>query len=203
MRRIRSSPAAARSSPTQGPLDLQLQTEMLSTVPDLSMESHADTAKLSPQSVKIEHGIIDHFSHPRNHKHQQHMEQFFKSSPQHPRTDAAYKDRYITLRRSAWNWAREFFHNVSGSAALDLTQMAAECPELMEYINSTIPSGERDLWEQILHERRAEVIYSILGRALGVHVFGQELFGATPVQRERLQSIDMDMVDSDGMSAPY
>ncbi|KAL8673729.1 MAG: hypothetical protein Q9224_007517, partial [Gallowayella concinna] len=77
-------------------------------------------------------------------------------------------------------------------------RLATTSPELMEYINSTTSSPQLTDWESLLAKKRAEIVYAILGKALDVHIFGEEMFGATPAQREILQSSDRSKMDHDG-----
>ncbi|KAL8737969.1 MAG: hypothetical protein Q9181_001191 [Wetmoreana brouardii] len=193
---------AKRSSPLRAPLDQQIQSAILQAVPDsLSIQS-PQISKPIPPSFDVD--VIrasNYFSRSENRAHQEKIEEFFQSFPNHPQTDTAYKGRYQALRSAAWRWVVRFFHkDPQPSDPLDLTELATSSPELMEYITSIFPSSRRTDWKNILESKRAEIVYSILGKALELHVFGQELVGATPDQQKELRKIDYDMMDSDGFS---
>ncbi|KAL8774077.1 MAG: hypothetical protein Q9209_001185 [Squamulea sp. 1 TL-2023] len=116
-----------------------------------------------------------------------------------PRIQWEHRDYYDSLRDDAWKWAKKFFH-CETLAPLDLMELATTQPELMEYINSTTSSPKSTDWETLLNKRRAEVVYAILGKVLDVHVFGEEMFGATAEQKRMLRSGDMSTRDDDGFT---
>ncbi|KAL9596691.1 MAG: hypothetical protein Q9179_004529 [Wetmoreana sp. 5 TL-2023] len=188
-----------RSSPLQASLDQQIQSAILQAVPHSPSIHSPQISKPIPPSFDVDVTRASNYSfRSENRAHQENIE-FLPSFPNHPQTDTAYKDRYQALRSAAWKWAVEFFHkHPQPYDPLDLAELASSSPELMEYINSTVPSSRRTDWEEILESKRAEIVYSILGKMLEVHVFGQELFGATPDQQKKLRKIDYDMMDSDG-----
>ena len=114
-----------------------------------------------------------------------------------PQTPVVFTQCYYDLRSAAFKWAKEFFHYDS-SVPLDLMELATTQPELMEYINSTTASPQLMDWETFLEKKRAEIVYGILGKVLDVHVFGEEMFGATPTQKRLLRSSDRSTMDEDG-----
>ncbi|KAL8801925.1 MAG: hypothetical protein Q9200_006770 [Gallowayella weberi] len=135
--------------------------------------------------------------YPDIHSDQMRVQELLSASQ--PQTIAEYKTYYQDLRVAAWDWAQEFFHDrFNTSPSLDLMKLATTSPELMEYINSTTSSPQLTDWESLLAKKRAEVVYAILGKALHVHIFGEEMFGATPAQREKLRSDDRSKMDHDG-----
>lgn len=122
----------------------------------------------------------------------------FKRHPVLPRTDGEFEEILILIKRTAWRWAFEHFKDVQITEArkLDLYKLAHESPELMEYANWIALGGNR--WEDIFNEKRSSLIFGILGKMLEVHVFGNEMFGATPGQLEALIATEKEMVHVDG-----
>ena len=66
----------------------------------------------------------------------------------------------------------------------------------MEYANWIALGGNR--WEDIFNDKRSSLIFGILGKMLEVHIFGNEMFGATPGQLEALLATEKEMVHVDG-----
>ncbi|KAL8918726.1 MAG: hypothetical protein Q9172_005296 [Xanthocarpia lactea] len=116
-----------------------------------------------------------------------------------PQTPVEFTQCYYDLRSAAFKWAKDYFHYDS-SVPLDLMELATTQPELMDYINSTTASPQLMDWETFLEKKRAEIVYGILGKVLDVHVFGEEMFGATPTQKRLLRSSDRLTMDEDGFS---
>ncbi|KAI4257466.1 MAG: hypothetical protein L6R42_005637, partial [Xanthoria sp. 1 TBL-2021] len=116
-----------------------------------------------------------------------------------PRTLEEITQCYHDLRSAAWKWAKEGFQYES-SSPLNLMELATSHPELMEYINSTTASPQLTDWETLLQKKRAAIVYSILGKVLDIHVFGEELFGASPEQKYTLRSSDRESMDDDGFA---
>ncbi|KAL8630419.1 hypothetical protein Q9189_003903, partial [Teloschistes chrysophthalmus] len=114
-------------------------------------------------------------------------------------TDADFKKQYLEIQDRAWTWAQRFFKEDPSHPFVpsDLSKLATNYPELMEYINMTTSCAPTDTWEQTIHYKQAEIAFSILGKVLEVHVFGEELFGASEEQRRELQEKDEEMMDSD------
>ncbi|SLM38937.1 hypothetical protein LPUS_09344 [Lasallia pustulata] len=124
----------------------------------------------------------------------------FKPHPVLPRTDDEFEEVLILIKRTAWRWAFQYFNDVSTNEArgLDLYKLTQQSPELMEYANWIALGGER--WEDIFNEKRASLVFGILGKMLEIHVFGHEMFGATSGQLEALLAIEKEMVQVDGFA---
>ncbi|KAL8993205.1 MAG: hypothetical protein Q9188_007390, partial [Gyalolechia gomerana] len=182
-----------------GLADKQMRFKASANIPDLHHQHRTDSSLNQEHQADSEmEQALKYFAKPKNRSSQQALEAFFKSQPEHPRTDVIYKHRYQALRSAAWDWAKIYFSDVSASSPpLDLMHLLETHPELMEYINSTTSSPHSEVWEQILRLKRAEIVYSILGKVLEMHVFGKELFGATPEEQGLMQAKDYRMRDSD------
>ena len=57
-------------------------------------------------------------------------------------------------------------------------------------------------WEHVFNERRAPLVYAVLGKVLEVHVFGHEMFGAAEPQLKTLRTLDLILAYDDGPSLP-
>ncbi|KAI4173249.1 MAG: hypothetical protein LQ346_008451 [Caloplaca aetnensis] len=195
------------NAPLPSPVDRQLHAETLATIPPSDSESHArpppgiNTPNLNDDDETAE--ALRYFALPENRTNQQAIQLFFQSFQQkHPQTDATYKHRYQALKQAAWNWAKASFRVPDEPSPippphLNLMELATEHPELMEYINATTAAPDQGTtWEELLDAKRAEVAYCILGKVLEVHVFGEELFGATPHQRKVLRMADLESFDA-------
>ncbi|KAL8645583.1 MAG: hypothetical protein Q9210_006630, partial [Variospora velana] len=167
------------------PLDRQLQSGTV-----------ANTMFQQPLDGEVEH-VRQIFSTPRSRRDPKQMQVFFNATLTYPSTDEAFKHRYQDLRNAAWEWAQSSFPVAADALPVDLMHLANHAPELMEYINATTASPSTGTWEHLLSTKRAEIIYSVLGKALEVHIFGEELFGATPQQKRKLQMADREMFDAD------
>ncbi|KAL8924293.1 MAG: hypothetical protein Q9208_004074 [Pyrenodesmia sp. 3 TL-2023] len=187
------------------PVDRQLQAETLATIPRSDSESHArlpraDTTNLDDETTET----LRYFALPENRNNEEAIQQlFFQTFQEQTPTDTTYKHRYQALKQAAWDWAKSTFHvpnAPSSSEPLNLMELATEHPELMEYINATTaaPAQGTTTWEEMLNTKRAEIAYCILGKVLDVHVFGEELFGATPHQKKMLRMADLEFFDADG-----
>lgn len=175
---------------TIGPVDTHPHSKSSAERQDSHSEHQAD-----PEMERA----LKYFSKPKNRSNQPALETFFNSQPEHPQTDAVYKHRYHILRSAAWNWATEYFSDIPAtSPPLNLMHLVENHLELMEYINATTSSPHSEVWEQILQLKRAEIVYSILGKVLEMHVFGREFFGATPEEEQSMREQDFAMRDSDG-----
>lgn len=186
------------------PVGGQLQTKMLSAVRGSDGENHIPPQSLDPGTSDDETArALRYFSSPHNRGSQHAIQAFFDALPKQAPTDTTYKHRYQALKRAAWSWARDSFSVVDASVSElpDLMQLATEHPQLMEYINYIAASPSAGTWEELLNSRRAEIVYSILGKVLEVHVFGEEAFGATPSQKRTLRMADREMFDADGKHA--
>ncbi|KAL8894944.1 MAG: hypothetical protein Q9207_008359, partial [Kuettlingeria erythrocarpa] len=190
------------------PVDRQILAETLATIPRSDSESHVrpPPAINTPNPDDDETAeALRYFVIPENRTDQQAIQLFFQSLQQkHPQTDTTYKHRYQVLKQAAWNWAKASFCVPDEASPpspndLNLMELATEHPELMEYINATIAApdqGSTTTWEELLHAKRAEVAYCILGKVLEVHVFGEELFGVTPHQKKMLRMADLESFDA-------
>ncbi|KAI4093534.1 MAG: hypothetical protein LQ339_007672 [Xanthoria mediterranea] len=117
-----------------------------------------------------------------------------------PQTPEQITQCYQDLRSFAWKWAQETFQPAASSSSppLNLMDLATTHPELMEYINATTASPQLSDWETFLQKKRAPVVYAIVGKAIDMHIFGEELFGASPEEKATLRAIDRKYMDRDG-----
>ncbi|KAI4267024.1 MAG: hypothetical protein LQ337_008559, partial [Flavoplaca oasis] len=113
-----------------------------------------------------------------------------------PQTPEQISKCYQDLRSAAWEWAKGTFDHGSLNR-LDLMQLAETNPQLMEYINSTTASPQLTDWETWIGKRKAAIVYAILGKVIEVHVFGEELFGASESQKAHLRKWDREKMDWD------
>ena len=74
--------------------------------------------------------------------------------------------------------------------------------ELREYLKACVKMGEGATVGDIWRERGAEIVYSVLGKVLEVHIFGVELFGAQGSQVQGLRREDWMNRNGDGMIIP-
>ncbi|KAL8748143.1 MAG: hypothetical protein Q9184_007501 [Pyrenodesmia sp. 2 TL-2023] len=184
------------------PVDRQLQAETMATIPRLDSESArqsgTDTTALDDETTET----LRYFALPENRNDEEAIQQlFFQAFQEHNPTDTIYKHRYQALKQAAWNWATSTFHvsNPTPSQPLNLMEMATKHPELMEYINATTTAPTQGTtWEELLNTKRAEIVYCILGKVLDIHVFGEELFGATAHQKKMLRMADLELFDANG-----
>lgn len=168
------------------PVDRQLQSG-----------TEANTMFQQPLDGEVQH-VRRIFPTSRSRRDPKQMQVFFNTTLTYPSTDEAFKHRYQDLRNAAWEWAQSYFPVAADALPLDLMHLATHAPELMEYINATTAGPSTGTWEHLLSTKRAEIIYSILGKAFEVHIFGEELFGSTPQQKRKLQMADREMFDADG-----
>ncbi|KAL8686857.1 MAG: hypothetical protein Q9218_006816, partial [Villophora microphyllina] len=195
-RQLTAALATLKSSPTQSRLDSQLHYDLLLADDDLPKTTHAPPK--SPVFDELTEAF-NYFSNPPNRRHRKRVEAFFQNVPRRQGTDSEYKRRYWAIQRAVWEWAQSFFStDVSQQFTLpELSKLATEYPELVEYINMTTSKPSTETWEQTIQNRRAEIAFSIVGKVLEAHVFGQELFGASPSQQKQLQEMDGEMADFD------
>ena len=202
-RRIVIAPSYEGNDILLSPVDLQLQSEMLAGVPNSQVHrSHVDSQLSEEAIIFVQiNRIREYFEDPDSHINQNAIEKFFAFLPELPKSDAGYRIRYASIQDSAWDWAEAFFkEDAPLSPPLDLMHLARTSPELMEYINSTASSPYSESWEHFLHLNRVEIVHSIIGKALEMHMFGKELFGTTRQEEKELQLQDYRMRDSDGNS---
>jgi hypothetical protein len=119
-----------------------------------------------------------------------------------PPTDAELEERYKALKIAVWHWAIENFSGAGPNASVvfDLLRLSQNHPELAEYLNFLVSCPQDETWEQFFNSRRAYLAFAMLGKVLEVHVFGQEMFGATEAQLKVLRSVDLEMMHLDGNS---
>lgn len=134
---------------------------------------------------------------------QKDLEQLLPPQPLLPRTDAEFEDRYRELKAAVMKWVEEHFSMdfAKPLTSLDLLQISKKAPELIQYINFIASSG-KDSWEHIFVERRIALVYGVLGKAIEIHVFGEEMFGASDRQRTTLRRIDLEMLNLNGRRLP-
>lgn len=130
---------------------------------------------------------------------QKDLEQLLPPKPLLPRTDAEFEDRYRELKVAAMSWVKQHFSKdfAKPLTSFDILEISNKNPELIQYINCIVSSG-RDSWEDIFVERRIALIYGVLGKVIEVHVFGEEMFGASDRQRTTLRGIDLEMLNLNG-----
>lgn len=134
---------------------------------------------------------------------QEDLEKMLPPQPLLPRTDAEFEDRYRGLKTATMKWVKQHFSKdfATPLTPLDLLQISKKSPELIQYINFIASSG-RDSWEDIFVERRIALVYGVLGKAIEIHVFGEEMFGASDRQRTTLRGIDLEMRNLNGKHLP-
>lgn len=195
-RQLKAALSTLNSSPAQNLLDSQLHYDMLSAEPEPPSKN---SQRPGPQ---VYEEVVDtnHISDSLSGKHRKKAREFYQNPSNRPSTDVEFKRHYLAIQDMAWEWAERFFKEDPSQplASSDLGRLATEFPELMEYINMTTSCAPTDTWEQAIHFKQAEIAFSILGKVLEVHVFGEELFGASTSQRKKLQKTDAKMMDSDG-----
>ncbi|KAL8806154.1 MAG: hypothetical protein Q9182_001555 [Xanthomendoza sp. 2 TL-2023] len=196
-----SSRPKKNSDPVLSAKKVSLEPHIPTGRPDSQhSERHPDyRANDKPKTMQKLVNQLQHYlgSYPDIYSDQKRVKEVLSASQ--PQTIAEYKTYYQDLRSAAWDWAQGSFHDrFNSSPSLDLMKLATTSPELMEYINSTTSSPQLTDWESLLAKRRAEVVYAILGKALHVHIFGEEMFGATLGQREILRASDRSKMDHDG-----
>ena len=117
-----------------------------------------------------------------------------------PNPDAEFKNRYLGIRCLAWTWVKKYFFDVDPEAkrSLNLLHLAHNSPELMEIVNWISCRGRQGTWEDVFNERRALLVYGVLGKVLETHVLTHEMFGADREQLRELRELDMELVNRDG-----
>lgn len=120
-------------------------------------------------------------------------------------TDADFERRHKSLKDAAWQWATENFSGDTGplyasqaSQISDLPRLCHDHPELAEYVNFLASCPHDQTWEEFFDTRRAFLAFAVLGKVLEVHIFGQEMFGASEAQVKVLRSLDLEMMHQDG-----
>ena len=117
-----------------------------------------------------------------------------------PDPDADFKIHYVEIKKLAWKWVQKYFSDVDPEAkrSLDLLHLAPTSPELMEIVNWISCRGRQGTWESVFNERRALLVYGVLGKVLETHVLTHEMFGADREQLRELRELDMELVNRDG-----
>lgn len=130
------------------------------------------------------------------------LESYFAPHPVLPRTDLEFEQRFKYLKAASWHWAKQYFSQAAQAEAkskpVDLLQLSKQCPELMEYVEYIASPEVGKDWENVFSERRAPLVYGILGKVIQVHVLGHEMFGCTDSQLRALRMLDLELLDSDG-----
>lgn len=121
--------------------------------------------------------------------------------------DREYKQRYLDLKATAWHWSSTYFPPPTptpGSTppSLNLPNLCLTSPQLMEYANYISVCTDSSTWEDVFHEQRTYLVYSILGKMIDVHIFGHEMFGATDEQLHTLRAADEECMMDDGKFLP-
>lgn len=116
-------------------------------------------------------------------------------------TDADFERRHKSLKDAAWHWATENFPPTTGpkdaTKISDLPRLVHEHPELAEYVNFIASCPDNETWEEFLSSRKTFLAFGVLGKALEVHIFGQEMFGASEAQVKVLRLLDLEMMHQD------
>lgn len=120
--------------------------------------------------------------------------------------DREYKQRYLNLKTTAWNWSSTYFSPPTPTPAstppspnLNLLELCHTSPQLMEYANYISVRTDASTWEDVFNKQRAFLVYSILGKMVDVHIFGHEMYGATDEQLSSLRSADEECIMDDGI----
>lgn len=178
-----------------------MRADKLLLDPKVSAAGQGHRASIVKKASKPARNLLAYISnhlekHPDIRSDRRRIENLLSATQ--PQTVADYEACYHDLQSAAWGWALKHFHHIPNSSPCpNLMKLATE---LMEYINSTTSSPQLADWEALLDKKRAEIVYAILGKVLDVHVFGEEMFGATPSQREKLRASDRASVEHDGIS---
>ena len=139
-------------------------------------------------------------------------------------TDDDFERRHKSLKDAAWQWANENFSSVKENGAIgtanggataaaaaataaakvsspknsDVLQLCLDHPQLAEYVNFLASCPHNETWEDFFNTRKTFLAFAILGKVLEVHVFGQEMFGASEAQVKVLRALDLEMAHQDG-----
>ena len=112
----------------------------------------------------------------------------------------------IKIFISQWYTFNELAVHPSGRSSLDANPLKILTPgastELKHYITCYVSGGPagREGWEQLFKDKdsREAVMYSVIGKALEEHVFGELLFGADEKQLKQLQQQEVSDAEIDG-----
>lgn len=134
--------------------------------------------------------------------------------------DANFERRHMSLKAAAWQWANENFPpekdngangatdgtataaaaKASSSKISDVMQLCQDHPQLAEYVNFLASCPHDETWEHFFNTRKPFLALAVLAKVLEVHVFGQEMFGASAAQVKVLRALDLEMMHQDGKS---
>lgn len=167
--------------------------------PDKTKEKQLTTIVEEENNIDGARGLEVMLNPTPNVLTQEDLEQLLPPKPLLPRTDAEFEDRYRELKFAAMSWVKQHFSKdfAEPLTSFDILEISKQNPELIQYINCIVSSG-RDSWEDIFVERRISLIYGVLGKVIEVHVFGEEMFGASDRQRTTLRGIDLEMLNLNG-----
>lgn len=217
MRNLRESIQSSRALHTNPPkqesdeplTSAQLQSELDEATPlNPLFPQHASPPPLptsktpSPSQPQIPSVLTSDPSRPIT---TQDLESFFEPLPRS--TDQGFEDRYKQLKSACWAWCKTHFsqaaqahsaYPASDITLTDLVRLSKSSPELMEIVGFIASPDSDKGWEDVFNERRACLVYGVLGKVLEVHVFGHEMFGCSEGQLGALRGVDLEMVDADG-----
>ena len=80
----------------------------------------------------------------------------------------------------------------------DVLQLCKDHPQLAEYVNFLASCPRDQTWEDFFNTRKTFLAFAVLGKVLEVHIFGQEMFGASEAQVKVLRALDLEMMHLDG-----
>lgn len=165
------------------------------------MVSDANTFKLPAQNPNPPPNLVDgrDLAAPRTVTRYA-LEDLVGPRPALPYTDAELEERFKALKRAAWQWVTDHFSGTGPNATVvfDLLRVSQSHPQLAEYVNFLASCPQDETWEQFFNSRRIYLAFAVLGKVLEVHVFGQEMFGASDAQLKVLRSLDLEMIHLDG-----
>lgn len=191
----------------------QLQTELAQATPPLNSRFPDNTDDNSIQPYRKSRTMTRSdttavpISSSKPPKITADLESYFAPHPILPRTDLEFEQRFKHLKAASWRWAKQYFSQAAQAEAkskpVDLLQLSKQCPELMEYVGCIASPEVGKEWESVFSERRAPLVYGILGKVIEVHVLGHEMFGCTDSQLRALRMLDLELLYGDGKSSTY
>lgn len=125
----------------------------------------------------------------------------FGPHPLLPRTDQDFEDALCTLKQMMRDWTRQYFYHPPSEAErrdFNLYRLAQGSPELMKHAAWIAAGGSLEKWRNHFLGHRSELVFGVLGKMLGVEVFGHTMFGATPSQLATLTQMDLTLLKVDG-----
>ncbi len=166
-----------------------------------NMASDEDIFEFPPQNLGLPLDLLnDRSRQERGNMTQEALEDLLGRRSALPPTDAELEERCKALKIAVWHWAIENFSGTGPNASVvfDLLRLSQSHPHLAEYLNFLVSCPQEQTWERFFNSRRAYLAFAVLGKVLEVHVFGQEMFGATEAQLKVLRSVDLEMMHLDG-----